>query len=173
MTDTFDDRKARASAWFRTLRDDIVAAFEALEDSQTTGPFAGNAAGRFEVTETRRASDDGSDAGDGVDWDAALAIVQGDRESLGDVVDACLAELPELRRKLEASWKAGDLEGVSRYAHTVKGNFRTFGAAGISVAEQIENAAKSDQRDMVAEQMQPLLGAIQSTLNALSAFDGR
>ena len=54
MTDMFDQRKTRASAWFRDLRDEIVAAFEALEDAQTAGPFAGNAPGRFEVTETRR-----------------------------------------------------------------------------------------------------------------------
>ena len=46
MTEDFDDRKARASAWFRTLRDRIVAGFEALEDAQTTGPFAGRPAGR-------------------------------------------------------------------------------------------------------------------------------
>ena len=32
---------------------------------------------------------------------AALAIVQGDRELLGDVVDACLAELPEYSKKLK------------------------------------------------------------------------
>ena len=45
---SFDDRKARASGWFRELRDSIVAAFEALEDSQSTGPFAEQPAGRFE-----------------------------------------------------------------------------------------------------------------------------
>jgi coproporphyrinogen III oxidase len=46
MKDIFDDRKSRASAWFRSLRDDIVAAFEALEDAQ-----GGEApAGRFEVS---------------------------------------------------------------------------------------------------------------------------
>ncbi|MEO0694014.1 MAG: coproporphyrinogen III oxidase, partial [Pseudomonadota bacterium] len=47
MTEQFDNHKARASAWFRQLRDDIVAAFEGLEDTQTTGPFAGNDPGRF------------------------------------------------------------------------------------------------------------------------------
>ena len=50
MTEIFDTRKAQASSWFRSLRDDIVAAFEGLEDSQTTGPFADLPAGRFEVT---------------------------------------------------------------------------------------------------------------------------
>ena len=57
MTEDFDDRKARASAWFRALRDEIVAAFEALEDSQATGPTATLPAGRFEVSETVRASE--------------------------------------------------------------------------------------------------------------------
>jgi coproporphyrinogen III oxidase len=41
MTDDFDDRKTRAAAWFLSLRDSIVAAFEGLEDVQTTGPDAG------------------------------------------------------------------------------------------------------------------------------------
>ncbi|MGR3760549.1 oxygen-dependent coproporphyrinogen oxidase [Roseobacteraceae bacterium NS-SX3] len=60
------EERARAAAWFRSLRDEIVAAFEALEDSHAEGPFAEMEPGRFEVTETRRASDDGSDAGGGL-----------------------------------------------------------------------------------------------------------
>ena len=55
MSDDFDARKARAAAWFRALRDQIVAAFEALEDSHG-GP---GAAGRFEVTPTTRADGGG------------------------------------------------------------------------------------------------------------------
>ena len=66
MSDPFDIRKTRASDWFRELRDQIVAAFETLEDSQTEGPFADLPPGRFEVAETRRASDDGSDTGGGL-----------------------------------------------------------------------------------------------------------
>ena len=57
--------KARAAAWFRALRDDIVEAFEAAEDAHVVGPGADLAPGRFELSETRRASDDGSDAGGG------------------------------------------------------------------------------------------------------------
>ncbi len=48
-----------AAAWFRELRDEIVAAFEGLEDSSSD---TSRPAGRFEVTETKRHSDDGSDA---------------------------------------------------------------------------------------------------------------
>jgi coproporphyrinogen III oxidase len=51
--------KAEASAWFRTLRDRIAAAFEAWEDAQEAGPFAELAPGRFEVAETARADDGG------------------------------------------------------------------------------------------------------------------
>jgi coproporphyrinogen III oxidase len=36
MTEQFDTQKTRASAWFRQLRDDITAAFERLEDTQTS-----------------------------------------------------------------------------------------------------------------------------------------
>ena len=63
MTEQFDTQKTRAAAWFRQLRDDIVSAFEALEDSHAEGPMSDGPAGRFEVTETKRTSDDGSDAG--------------------------------------------------------------------------------------------------------------
>lgn len=65
-SEAMEDRKERAAAWFRRLRDEIVAAFEALEDTQEAGPGADAPAGRFEVTGTTRRSDDGSDAGGGL-----------------------------------------------------------------------------------------------------------
>ncbi|MDY6858145.1 MAG: coproporphyrinogen III oxidase, partial [Pseudomonadota bacterium] len=74
MNQPFDDRKARAAAWFRDLRDQIVAAFEALEDTQTTGPFATLPPGRFEVTQTTRSAEDGSDAGGGL-----MSVMRGGR----------------------------------------------------------------------------------------------
>ena len=51
-----DSEKGRAAAWFAELRDQICAAFEALEDAQDSGPFAGLPAGRFERKATRRAA---------------------------------------------------------------------------------------------------------------------
>ena len=43
-----DARKASARAWFETLREEIVAAFEKLEDAlPAAAPFADRAAGRF------------------------------------------------------------------------------------------------------------------------------
>ena len=68
MTEQFDDRKTLASAWFRSLRDDIVAAFESLEDSQSEGETASERqrlgrfqAGRHQPREGRGASGQGGD----------------------------------------------------------------------------------------------------------------
>ncbi|EAR50820.1 coproporphyrinogen III oxidase [Oceanicola granulosus HTCC2516] len=66
MNGAMQSEKARAAAWFRTLRDEIVAAFEALEQSHTDGPLSERAAGRFELRETVRRADDGSEAGGGL-----------------------------------------------------------------------------------------------------------
>ena len=73
-TDPFDARKERASTWFSELRDRIVAAFEALEDTQTEGPHAGLPAGRFEVTPTTRTGPDGEDQGGG-----KMSVMRGGR----------------------------------------------------------------------------------------------
>jgi coproporphyrinogen III oxidase len=74
MSEAMETEKAQAAAWFRSLRDEIVAGFEALEDALVEGPMAGHAPGRFEVSETRRTSDDGSDAGGGL-----MSVMRGGR----------------------------------------------------------------------------------------------
>jgi coproporphyrinogen III oxidase len=89
-------RKSRAKGWFETLRDEICAAFEAIEDAQETGPFAGLAAGRFERKETRRASEDGEDAGGGV-----MSVMRGGRvfEKVGVNVSAVYGTLGDHAQK--------------------------------------------------------------------------
>jgi coproporphyrinogen III oxidase len=59
-----DERKARASAWFGALREEICAAFEALEDAAPADLYPG-APGRFERTPWRR-GDGSTDEGGGV-----------------------------------------------------------------------------------------------------------
>ena len=60
MDINFDERKTRAAAWFRTLRDQICTAFETLED----GVPSDRPPGRFELRETRRG--EGPDGGGGL-----------------------------------------------------------------------------------------------------------
>lgn len=74
MSDIAAERKARAAAWFKEIRDQIVTAFEALEATQTRGPFKDQPAGEFEVTQTKRAAPDGGDAGGGL-----MSVMRGGR----------------------------------------------------------------------------------------------
>lgn len=121
----FDANKARASAWFRSLRDDIVAAFEALEDSQTSGPYAAESAGRFEVSQTKRASDDGSDAGGGL-----MSVMRGGRvfEKVGVNVSTVYGKLGEAAQKAMAA------RGVPGMDHDPR-----FWASGISLVAHMQN----------------------------------
>ena len=74
MTTDFTEEKQLASGWFRSLRDQIVAAFEELEETHSEGPFNDLSPRKFEVTTTRRTSDDGSDAGGGL-----MSVMRGGR----------------------------------------------------------------------------------------------
>jgi coproporphyrinogen III oxidase len=64
--EVLDPRKAKASTWFRSMRDSFVAAMEALE-ADCPGPFAPAAPGpgRFVRTPWSRKEVDGSDGGGG------------------------------------------------------------------------------------------------------------
>ena len=120
------DRKARARAWFEGLRDRICAAFEALEDAQASGPFAGQPAGRFERRETRRAGAEGEDAGGGV-----MAVMRGGRvfEKVGVSVSTVHGTLgPQARRSLTARREIPGLEADPR-----------FWASGISLVAHMQS----------------------------------
>ncbi|MEM9436997.1 MAG: oxygen-dependent coproporphyrinogen oxidase [Pseudomonadota bacterium] len=125
MTKMFDDRKITASAWFRSLRDDIVAAFESLEDTQTSGPFADTPAGRFEVTETTRQAPDGGDAGGGL-----MSVMRGGRvfEKVGVNVSTVYGTLGE---RAQAAMAARGVPGMEEDAR--------FWASGISLVAHMQN----------------------------------
>lgn len=126
MTEMFDDRKVQAAAWFRALRDEIVAAFEALEDTQTTGPFADRPAGRFEVTETSRTADDGTDAGGGL-----MSVMRGGRvfEKVGVNVSEVYGTLGTRAQSAMAARK-----GIPGMAEDPR-----FWASGISLVAHMQN----------------------------------
>jgi len=68
-----EGRKTRARAWFEAVRDDICAAFEAVEDALPQGaPFADRVAGRFVRTPWTRTDHKGGPGGGGV-----MAIMRG------------------------------------------------------------------------------------------------
>ena len=64
---TLEARKARARAWFERLRNDVCAAFEALEDAlPTAAPFGDRTPGRFVRTPWQRTDHAGGAGGGGV-----------------------------------------------------------------------------------------------------------
>lgn len=114
MTDPFDDRKARAAAWFHALRDRIVAAFEGLEAAHGLGPV-----GVFEVTPTTREGGGGG----------LMSVMRGGRvfEKVGVNVSAVHGVLaPRAQAAMAARGVPGMAEdprfwasGISLVAHMV------------------------------------------------------
>jgi coproporphyrinogen III oxidase len=129
MTDTatnpLTEQKSRAAAWFRHLRDEIVTRFEALEDGHVTGPTADLAPGRFEVRETRRTSDDGSDAGGGL-----MSVMRGGRvfEKVGVNVSTVHGTLGARAQAAMAARGVPGMESDPR-----------FWASGISLVAHMQN----------------------------------
>ncbi|WP_332693847.1 oxygen-dependent coproporphyrinogen oxidase [Devosia sp.] len=62
LPDDIDDKKTTAQAWFRALRDRIIAAFESIE-ADVSGPNAHMPAGKFEITPWDRAAGGGGEMG--------------------------------------------------------------------------------------------------------------
>jgi len=126
MTTDFDTEKTKASAWFRTLRDQIVAEFEALEARQTEGPTAALPQGNFEVTETSRTSDDGSDAGGGL-----MSVMRGGRvfEKVGVNISTVYGTLGERAQMAMAARKG--IPGMK--------DDPRFWASGISLVAHMQN----------------------------------
>ena len=91
-----------------------------------------------------------------VDWNAALEAMQGDHDLLGEVVDACLQELPMLVSELQFALENGDASAIARYAHTIKGNLRTFSTNGMDEAQRLESAGMASDLNQAAELFQSL-----------------
>ncbi|MFT6932932.1 MAG: coproporphyrinogen III oxidase [Paracoccaceae bacterium] len=122
MTEPFDDQKTRASVWFRSLRDQIVAAFEDVE--QTHGGDA--EVGQFKVSQTTRGSNDGSDAGGGL-----MSVMRGGCvfEKVGVNVSTVYGTLGE--RAVQAMAARKDLSGLK--------DDPRFWASGISLVAHMQN----------------------------------
>ncbi|MCE8006078.1 oxygen-dependent coproporphyrinogen oxidase [Aestuariivita sp.] len=126
MTAHFDTEKATAAAWFRRLRDEIVAAFEGLENSHDVGPLSDQAPGRFEVSETTRSAPDGGDAGGGL-----MSVMRGGRvfEKVGVNVSTVYGTLGE--RAQAAMMARKGLPGMK--------DDPRFWASGISLVAHMQN----------------------------------
>lgn len=110
-----DTKKQRAATWFRSLQDDIISRFEALEDEASRPLYSGNP-GRFEKTEWSR-GDGSEDLGGG-----RMAIMRGKffekvgvhfSEVYGSFSEAFRAQIPGADASDGKFWACG----VSLIAH--------------------------------------------------------
>ncbi|MFK7762015.1 MAG: oxygen-dependent coproporphyrinogen oxidase [Roseobacter sp.] len=126
MTQDFETEKTRASAWFRTLRDDIVAAFETLELDHADGPLSDAEPAVFDVSETTRQSEDGSDAGGGL-----MSVMRGGRvfEKVGVNISTVYGTLGERAQMAMAARKG--IPGMK--------DDPRFWASGISLVAHMQN----------------------------------
>ena len=126
MTPDFETEKRRAAAWFRQLRDEIVDAFEALEKDHDVGPLSDAAPAVFDVTETKRQSDDGADAGGGL-----MSVMRGGRvfEKVGVNVSEVYGTLGERAQMAMAARKG--IPGMKEDPR--------FWASGISLVAHMQN----------------------------------
>ena len=126
MGDITEIEKQQASAWFHSLRDQIVSAFETLESAHITGPFAEAPIGQFDVTETKRSSEDGSDAGGGL-----MSVMRNGRvfEKVGVNVSTVYGQLgAEAQKAMAARMGIPGMQEDPR-----------FWAAGISLVAHLQN----------------------------------
>ncbi|SFB00605.1 coproporphyrinogen oxidase [Poseidonocella pacifica] len=121
MTELTEQRR-KAAEWFHSLRDEIVAAFETLEAEAAgdSDPV------KFDVRETRRASEDGSDTGGGL-----MSVLRGGRvfEKVGVNVSEVYGRLGDRAQVAMAARK-----GIPGMAEDPR-----FWASGISLVAHMQN----------------------------------
>ncbi|MDB4932828.1 MAG: rpfC, partial [Myxococcaceae bacterium] len=90
---------------------------------------------------------DAPDAPDALDEDALLASLGGDLELAVQLSELFFEESELLLRSVRATWQVGDLEGLHRALHSLKGAVSNFDlGAAFETARRLEGAARGGDR---------------------------
>jgi CheY-like chemotaxis protein len=136
----------------RQLREVIVASLGV----EQTGPSA---------------TDEARPGGADLDWGAALAAVDGDRELLCKVVRGFLGQQPSLVAQLREALQAPDLMVVQRVAHTLSGSLRLFERSRVvERARQLEEGCRAGSSDRVAQEWRALEVELEAAVSELRRF---
>ena len=106
-----------------------------------------------------------------VNWNEALASVDGDRELLREVIDTFLQEAPILMTTLQESVESGDASAMHRAAHTFKGALMSLGALGVSdLARELEELGRSGSTEGAAEMLTRFEAECTKSIEVISSF---
>ncbi len=100
-----------------------------------------------------------------LDWPALTSRVLDDPELLSEVLNQFRGSFPTQLTELTACIEAGDLNGVRRHAHRLKGATANVSALALNtIVQQLEAHAKANDREAILA----LLPDLQTTATALS-----
>jgi HPt (histidine-containing phosphotransfer) domain-containing protein len=106
------------------------------------------------------------------DMEAALELVEGDRELVEELANLFAGECPNALAGMRAALEGNDAALLERLAHTMKGSSANIGATGTSqLALVLESQARSGKLDEAREQFRLLdaeAGRLLIELRALS-----
>jgi len=107
----------------------------------------------------------------GVDWNEALAGVDGDLGFLRAIADVFASDAPRLLGEIRAATDRGDAELVERGARTLMGAAQSLGAAGVAqAAARLEELARSGGLDGTEDAYITLQLEIEKIAPALAAL---
>jgi HPt (histidine-containing phosphotransfer) domain-containing protein len=99
-----------------------------------------------------------------VDWQEALAAVQGDKKLLGELVAAAITDTTNQWQAIREAVATGDEGGLRAAAHKLKGAIRYFGkSAAYQEALHLEKMARDGQ----LEETQPWIAKLGRSLESL------
>src|SRR5262249_10855927 len=89
------------------------------------------------------------EGGDGVDWAAVLARLEGNESLLAELIDLYVREWPQLFAELRQALNGGELGVVAFKAHRLNGLARNFGVGPATTATTFEALAKLGDREAI------------------------
>jgi HPt (histidine-containing phosphotransfer) domain-containing protein len=152
--DAYVTKPIRSKELFRVIQE-ITQNVPAQAEPSSQQPTAGN----------------GHPSAQCINWRQALDAIDGNRELLGELIDIFRGECPKLRAEIAASLQSGDLPGLRRAAHTLKGALGHLGAASaVQLAQQIEDHARGASADAIHRLWPRLQTQLDEINQALSHF---
>ena len=102
------------------------------------------------------------------DREAALAMIDGDTELFGELVELFMTESVELLDQVRKAIAQRDTKGLERAAHSMKGSAAAFcGKSARVVAQTLEDMGKRgdfDQAEAVADELETEVGRLTHAL---------